>query len=200
MDCEKNKKFVEWENAYLITSSEITSLINSFTEFNNITDAVSQDLIIKFATIHLCNFFVFTIRKALKDKAVDSNLVYGAFNNSSNIPSKSLMAKYLVSLGVEDIDYYSSSYKKVYEIRNKYAHGASGEIQIAITMDEYKELFEKLQKLTDNTILKPAKDQTNLQVKKIVKLHRIKRYTMNRKLCKRRRNCSARKIINWPLE
>lgn len=150
---DRQETFEDWEKAYSRTKSEIESLINSFDAIKTIPNPVFQDLTIKFYTIHLCNFFVFHVRKILIDRNKQTktqNILRSNFSNPSNTPSPSVMNNLLDYL-IEDADLLqclSEYYKKIQTIRNKYAHGASAETSFNITMDEFKEIFVKIQTLS----------------------------------------------------
>lgn len=153
LDKKREDIFNGWEKTYNQTKSELKSLIGSFDKIKTIPNPEFQDLTLKFYTIHLCNFFLFHIRKILVDQNKDTkvqNLLRNIFSNPSNIPTPSTMNDLLAYL-IKDIDllqHLTESYKKIQEIRHKYAHGASNETNLNITMDEFKEIFDNIQKIS----------------------------------------------------
>lgn len=144
---KRNKLFEEWDEAYNTIKSELDSLISSFEDIRKIPLPEFQDLTIKFYTIHLCNFFFFHIRKLLVEKNSGNEtlkLFRNAFSNPSNTPSPASMndlLSYLIS-DENSLQTLCGYYKKIQEIRNKYAHGASNETTLNITMDEFKTIYE----------------------------------------------------------
>lgn len=152
LDEKRKKTFSEWENAYNTISSELESLIDSLDEIKKIDNPVFQDLTLKFYTIHLCNFFFFHIRKVLVDRNIDNDtgkLLLNSFSNPSNIPSPPVMNHLLSYLIFDEFELrrLCEFYKKIQELRNKYAHGASNETSFNITMDEFREIYESVKKI-----------------------------------------------------
>ena len=149
---KREEIFEKWNAAYRLIQEEVTSLISAFDDIERISNPQFQDLTIKFYSIHLCNFFYFHVRKLLVEKNRTNDtakLLTNGFSNSSNTPSCSVMCD-LLSYLVNDerkIRDLSEDYKKVYELRNKFAHGASSETVIPMTMNEYKRIFEEIQSL-----------------------------------------------------
>ena len=152
LDKKRQETFSKWENAYNTISSELESLIDSLDEIKKIDNPVFQDLTLKFYTIHLCNFFFFHIRKVLVDRNIDneiSKLLLNSFSNTSNIPSPSVMNQ-LLSYFISDefeLKKMCDFYKKIQELRHKYAHGASNETSLNITMDEFRDIYESVKKI-----------------------------------------------------
>ena len=108
---------------------------------------------LNFYSIHLCNYFYFHVRKLLVDKNNGqevSKLLTNGFSNVSSTPSPTVMNDILSYLIVDDKERIISlkdEYKKIYELRNKYAHGASSETNYSITFDEYKKIFDDISKI-----------------------------------------------------
>lgn len=154
--CEIQKKrdstFKKWDEDYNLIKSEVEALILSFDDMRRIVNPQFQDLTIKFYCIHLCNFFYFHIRKLLIDKNRGCDiekLLTNGFSNPSSTPSTTVMSDLLSYLVVDDntLRNLCDEYKKIQELRNKYAHGASSETKLSITMDEYKQIYEDVNAL-----------------------------------------------------
>lgn len=150
---KRNDAFLKWDVSYSRIKIEVESLISSFDDITRIPNPQFQDLTIKFYCIHLCNYFFFRIRKLLVDKNINcetKKLLLNGFSNPSNTPSPTVMND-LLSYLVQDDDTLRSlceDYKKIQELRNKYAHGASNETNYSITIDEFKRIFEDVSSLT----------------------------------------------------
>lgn len=149
---KRAEAFTKWDESYSIVRSEVSDLISCFDAIKAVPNPAFQDLSIKFFSIHLCNYFVFHVRKALISKLsackCDEVLMNG-FSNPSNTPTASVMAN-LLSYLIDDeaqLEDFVDSYKILYEIRNKYAHGASNETNLSITYDQFKKIFDDTQKL-----------------------------------------------------
>ena len=150
---KRNVTFEKWENAYNLVKSEVKDLISSFNEIRKIPNPQFQTLTLNFYSIHLCNYFYFHVRKLLVDKNNGqevSKLLTNGFSNVSSTPSPTVMNDILSYLIVDDKERIISlkdEYKKIYELRNKYAHGASSETNYSITFDEYKKIFDDISKI-----------------------------------------------------
>ena len=153
IDKKRNETFAEWEKSYNLIKTEVDSLISSFDDVKKIANPQFQDLTLKFYCIHLCNFFYFHIRKLLVDKNKDdavAKLMLNGFTNTSNTPS-SLVMNNLLSYLVNDDELLNSlceEYKKIQELRNKYAHGASNQTILSISFDEFKKIYEDVSLLS----------------------------------------------------
>ncbi len=152
IDENRKKIFVEWEKSHDLIKTEVEALISSFENIKTIPNPQFQDLTIKFYCIHLCNYFLFHIRKLLVDKNKNSEaekLLLNGFTNTSNTPSPTIMYNLLSFLVRNDdtLNFLCDSYKKIQELRNKYAHGASNETSLSITTDEYKKIYDEITSL-----------------------------------------------------
>ena len=144
---KRTANFKKWEKAYNLIKTEVTSLISSFEEIKKIANPQFQTLTLNFYCIHLCNYFYFHVRKLLLDKnklGEVSKLLTNGFSNVSNTPSIAVMSDLLSYLVIDDNNKMKNlidEYKKINELRNKFAHGASSETHYSISFDEFEKIF-----------------------------------------------------------
>lgn len=148
----RKEYFEKWNKAYLRTLYEVNRIVDNLDYLKRNNDPVFQNLSLKFFSIHLANFFYFHIRKKIVDKNISTQtekLLLTGFYNESYLPSVKLMEQYLSYLEVDGKDFqdFHDEYKTLYNLRNKYAHGASIETDVEITFDQFKEYFEKIKSL-----------------------------------------------------
>lgn len=150
---KRNEAFKKWDTAYNLVKTELESLISSFDDMKNIQNPQFQDLTLKFYCIHLCNYFYFHVRNLLVKKNKGSEilkLLQNGFSNVSNTPSITVMndlLSYLISDDERKLRNLKDEYKKVNELRNKFAHGASNETNFSITFDEFNQIYEDIKNI-----------------------------------------------------
>lgn len=150
---KRKKTFSDWKTAYNTIKTELESLILSIDDIKTIPNPQFQDLTLKFYCIHLCNFFYFHVRKVLvtRNSGTDiEKLLTNGFSNTSNTPSESVMNDILSYLITEEekLSKLKEEYKKIRELRHKYAHGDSAGTSFSITTDEFKSIYNDISTLS----------------------------------------------------
>lgn len=146
---KRSEYFDKWDKAYNKTLEEVNRIVNNLDYIKKNDDPIFQDMSLKFFSIHLANFFYFHVRKKLIEKGInkqDEKLLLTGFTNDSFLPPVNLMDQYLSYLNIAEnkLEELHDEYNILNTLRNKYAHGATGETNVQITFDQFNKYFDDI--------------------------------------------------------